>query len=153
MDELPDPGETFRAHHDELVLAIQRRLEVDRAMAEDAVSLAFLQYAAGKARREHNVGGWLFTTARREALRLLRQDFHLESLDSEHDVPIDVLDETAEAHEALHGLARLTDNQRQALGLFVGGHSYVEICELTGKTYTWVNRHIAEARAVLRRKR
>jgi DNA-directed RNA polymerase specialized sigma24 family protein len=30
------------------------------------------------------------------------------------------------------------------------GHSYKAICELTGRTYTWVDRHISEGRQALR---
>ena len=63
-------------------------------------------------------------------------------------------EELAELHEgfaeARRRLARLKPAEREALGLFALGYSYREICELTGWTYTRVNRCIAEGRARLR---
>ena len=63
-------------------------------------------------------------------------------------------EELAELHEsfaeARSRLARLKPAEREALGLFAIGYSYREICELTGWTYTRVNRCIAEGRARLR---
>jgi DNA-directed RNA polymerase specialized sigma24 family protein len=39
------------------------------------------------------------------------------------------------------------------LTLQLAGYSYKEIAERLGKTYTWVNRHLTEGRAELRRRR
>ena len=66
-------------------------------------------------------------------------------------------EELAELHEgfaeARSRLVRLKPAEREALGLFAVGYSYREICELTGWTYTRVNRCIAEGRAALRQGR
>jgi RNA polymerase sigma factor (sigma-70 family) len=47
-------------------------------------------------------------------------------------------------------LSELKPDERRALLLFALGYSYREICELTGWTYTKVNRCLAEGRAKLR---
>ena len=44
-------------------------------------------------------------------------------------------------------LAKLKPQERQALGLLALGYSYREICELTGWTFTKVNRCLAEGEA------
>jgi DNA-directed RNA polymerase specialized sigma24 family protein len=49
-------------------------------------------------------------------------------------------------------LAELKPDQQRALSLFALGHSYREITDITGWTYTKVNRSITEGRAQLRRR-
>lgn len=57
-----------------------------------------------------------------------------------------------EHHRERRGdLAALKPAERQALGLHAAGYSYNEIAELTGASYTAVNRRLAEGRARLRR--
>jgi DNA-directed RNA polymerase specialized sigma24 family protein len=56
-----------------------------------------------------------------------------------------------EAHEALHVLASLKQRQRQTLAM--AGFSYREIQALRGVTYTNVNRHVSEGRAMARKLR
>ena len=59
-----------------------------------------------------------------------------------------------EAREALRALASLRPRQRRDLALLVGGFSYREIRCLTGpRTDTNVTKHIAKARAGVRRRR
>ena len=55
--------------------------------------------------------------------------------------------ERREAVELLNGLGV---NQRVALTLRAAGFSYREIAAITGKTYTWTNRHLSEGRARVR---
>jgi RNA polymerase sigma factor (sigma-70 family) len=63
-------------------------------------------------------------------------------------------DEVAELNEEMetmrHRLASLKPDQREALGFFALGYSYHEICDITGWTYTKVNRCISEGRTGLR---
>ena len=54
----------------------------------------------------------------------------------------------AERREALAGLK---PDERKALWLLGFGLSYAEICEVTGWTYTKVNRCLAEGRSALRK--
>ena len=49
-------------------------------------------------------------------------------------------------------LAELKPAERQALALKALGYSYKEISELTGASYTAVNRRLGEGRATLRRR-
>jgi len=51
---------------------------------------------------------------------------------------------------ARRALPRLKPQERRALGLLAAGHSYREICAITGWTYSKVNRCIREGRAALR---
>jgi DNA-directed RNA polymerase specialized sigma24 family protein len=65
--------------------------------------------------------------------------------------PVDV-ELAFDAREALRSLAGLGDRRRTALTLKVAGYSYREIQELLGVTFTWINRHITEGRAELRKR-
>jgi DNA-directed RNA polymerase specialized sigma24 family protein len=69
--------------------------------------------------------------------------------------PGPTLDERAadrERHQQRVGdLAQLKPAERQTLGLKALGYSYAEIGQLTGASYTAVNRRLAEGRAALRR--
>ena len=60
------------------------------------------------------------------------------------------LADVVEARDALRLIAQLKPQQREVLLLRAEGHSYKAICELTGRTYTWVIRHISEGRYALR---
>jgi DNA-directed RNA polymerase specialized sigma24 family protein len=60
---------------------------------------------------------------------------------------VELLDTFATARKQL---AHLKPDQQKALSLFALGHSYREIANLTGWTYTKVNRCITEGRAKLR---
>lgn len=55
-----------------------------------------------------------------------------------------------DALDLLHAVGRLHPMQRYALARQAAGLSYHEIVAESGRTYTWVNRHLAEGRAALR---
>jgi Sigma-70, region 4 len=57
-----------------------------------------------------------------------------------------------EARELLRALAGLRWHQRTVVTLQLAGYSYKEIAQRLGRTYTWVNRHLTEGRAELRRR-
>ncbi len=70
----------------------------------------------------------------------------------EHVLPAripDTADRIEERHEARVAMASLKPDQRKAIVLFALGHSYQEICELTGWTYTKLNRCLSEGRSAL----
>jgi RNA polymerase sigma factor (sigma-70 family) len=68
--------------------------------------------------------------------------------------PPDELAEVAESVERVREqFAQLKPQERTALGLLALGYTYREICDITGWTYTKVNRCIAEGRAALRQLR
>jgi RNA polymerase sigma factor (sigma-70 family) len=60
---------------------------------------------------------------------------------------------SANVSEARHKLSQLKRDERRALSLLAIGYSYREICDVTGWTYTKVNRCISEGRASLRGKK
>jgi RNA polymerase sigma factor (sigma-70 family) len=149
-----DEAELFATHHATLVDRVTRHLRGHRDVAEEAAGLAWVQLLRCQPDRGPRLFGWLFVVAKHEAYRLLRQ--HARELADDH--PDSRIDHTGSwepfqrlaRSEQLALIARLSARQRLALGLYVRGYSYREICGLTGKSYTWVNRHITEARAALR---
>jgi RNA polymerase sigma factor (sigma-70 family) len=134
--------------------------------AQDALQRACLLFL------EHYDGRWeplpwLYTTIKREAWALRRRVYRRRELSL--DAPLcengqapgetiasdarsseERVGSTEQLEERRRALAALKPDQRRALFLFGMGHSYAEICELTGWTYTKVNRSIAEGRAALR---
>lgn len=59
----------------------------------------------------------------------------------------------SDVNEARVALAALKPAERRAIGLIAAGYSYLEVGEITGWTYTKVNRCATEGRATLRRGR
>jgi DNA-directed RNA polymerase specialized sigma24 family protein len=147
----PDDEEVlFRLHHERLVRLVQCRLGIPRELAEDACSSAWVQLLRKQPRRDQIVG-WLYTVAKHEAFVLMRRRRREPPCpELAWVVTIAELDEIVAAREALRLIAQLKPQQRQVLSLLAEGHSYKGICELTGHTYTWVNRHISEGRRALR---
>jgi RNA polymerase sigma factor (sigma-70 family) len=64
--------------------------------------------------------------------------------------PADVAARLDERDRLADAMPRLKPDERRALSLLALGHSYAEIGELTGWTYTKVNRCLSEGRAALR---
>lgn len=104
---------------------------------------------------EATVGGWLHTVVRHEALAVResrQRQLGANALDADAHVAehLPGPHERVEAFERLtstaEALARLKPQEARALGLQAQGHSYREICRITGWSYTKVNRSIAEGR-------
>lgn len=104
---------------------------------------------------EATVGGWLHTVVRHEALAVResrQRQLGTDALDADDHVAehLPGPHERVEAFERLtsaaEALARLKPQEVRALGLQAQGHSYREICRITGWSYTKVNRNIAEGR-------
>lgn len=151
-----DEGELYRRHHHALYRITRGRItNCPDELIEDACAIAWLQLCRAQPGRE-NVMGWLVTVARHAAFHLLKDAAATEELEHAERVVGGSVDDDAElAREAralLERLAELKPAQRRALALKAAGFKYTEIQELCGgKTYTWVNRHITEGRAALRR--
>jgi DNA-directed RNA polymerase specialized sigma24 family protein len=109
--------------------------------------------------RRETVLAWLRVVAIHEAYRLCatQRNAHLEDLDHSEGwdalIPARVtIDDTIEARRALRLLAELPERQREDFSLLVAGFTYAEIRDMTGgRTYTNVNKHLAKARARIRR--
>ena len=149
-----DEADLFASHHTRLVKRVARHLRGQRDVAEEAAALAWVQLLRCQPDRGPRLFGWLFVVAKHEAYRLLRQQ-GLELPDHSPDTRIDHTDsgdpfEHLARAQQLALIAQLPARQRLALGLYVRGYSYREISAATGKTYSWVNRHITEGRAAVR---
>jgi RNA polymerase sigma factor (sigma-70 family) len=144
----------FREHDQYLKRVLRRRFDasVPTAVIEDACASAWaIAWAHRERVRDENPVAWLVTVAWREALAQLRKRRPETSTESLEAFTGDGDPEAAfEARERLELMRRLGPNQRLAVGLRAGGFSYDEIAELTGKTYTWTNRHVSEGRVRLR---
>jgi RNA polymerase sigma factor (sigma-70 family) len=148
--------------HGAQILATARRYAATPEDAEDAYQRG-LEILLTKAptTREEELVPWLKTVVKHEAFALRRQrerhspvtdDGHL----SDRPTPPAITHDQAERLETLsqgaEALARLKPHEIRALVLKAEGYSYREICELTGWSYTKVNRLLTEGRrAFLRR--
>jgi DNA-directed RNA polymerase specialized sigma24 family protein len=144
--------ELFLRHHGRLVRQLERRLRISRELAEDACGLAWLQLIRVRPGGGEGIVGWLYTVAKHEAFTLLaRRGREM----PRGDLPVVSrtldIEEVLDARSALSLISQLKPQQRLVLLLQAEGHSYRSICQLTGHTYTWVNRHISEGRRALRR--
>ena len=152
---MPDIEALFREQDAHLRRTLRRRFNcaVPDVLIEDACASA---WAIAWARRdripEENPVGWLVVVARHELLSLLRKR-HAETLaepPASTGAPVADPELAFEIGERFRLLGRLGDHQRVVLTLRAAGFSYTEIMELTGRTYTWTNRHVSEGRARLR---
>jgi RNA polymerase sigma factor (sigma-70 family) len=151
-----DERELFERHDKCLVRMVQGTTGAPRQLAEDACAFAWLQLLRRQPERG-SVVGWLFVVALNETRRLLRAPVHAE-LDHESDGrapscgarPTE-LDVTVEAHEALEEIAALSEQQVRIFSLHLAGLTYDEISEATGYSARQVDRHVARARARLRK--
>jgi RNA polymerase sigma factor (sigma-70 family) len=166
--EQGDEAALFLEHQRFLLRVTARRFGGSQELAEDGCAFAWLQLLRRQPDREAVIG-WLRVVARNEGLRLLRisrreplledrpaqrRDFASgEPLSWQELLPAREDTELAvEARELLRALAGLRWHQRTVLTLQLAGYSYKEIAQRLGKTYTWVNRHLTEGRAELRRR-
>ncbi len=159
-----DEEELFRELQPMLLRRTAHRVFAPHAVIEEACSLAWLQFLRSQPRPEEPAA-WLTVVARQEGWRLARQET-ASTVRSRSGLPprtgADLAEQVAdprdielalETKKALHLLAGLKASQRTVISLRVAGYSYQEIEAITGKTYTWVNRHASEGRALLRSRR
>ena len=143
------------AHADSL-LRVARRYSMCADDAHDAYQrgLEILMRHAARLDPER-AAGWLHTVVKHEALAINRSrrrivgsaEVDLDALESRTSASPEervlASDRVARSAEALHGLK---PQEVRALWLKALGHSYEQICEVTGWTYTKVNRCLAEGR-------
>jgi RNA polymerase sigma factor (sigma-70 family) len=166
--ERSDESALFLEHQRFLLRVTARRFGGSQDLAEDACAFAWLQLLRYQPDREAVVG-WLRVVARNEGYRLLRisrrepflEDRPHQRSDPASGEPLDWqellpapgdTELAVEARELLRCLAGLRWHQRTVLTLQLAGYSYKEIAQRLGRTYTWVNRHLTEGRAELRRR-
>jgi RNA polymerase sigma factor (sigma-70 family) len=159
--QLVDPERIAREHHAEL-LAVARRHSAAADDAHDAVQrgLEILLRCQHRVQPETAVP-WVTVVVKHEALALTRAHARTRAWSSQVDAEFDA--DPAAPHgddlcaridlrdRARRDLPQLKPHERRALGLLAAGHSYREICAITGWTYTKVNRCVTEGRRALRR--
>ena len=147
--------ELIGAHADSL-LRLARRHSMCADDAQDAYQRG-LEILMRHARRldAERAPGWIHTVVKHEALALNRSRRRILAGD---DVDLDAVDaRTVPSPEeqvlgfervarSAEALQRLKPQEVRALWLKALGHSYAQICEETGWTYTKVNRCLAEGR-------
>lgn len=154
----------YAAHRSRLLAIARRNCAVEEA--EEALQDAFILFI-----ERFDPGGaapplaWLTLTLKRRCWELGRRrqrtwtlcgEHHPEGcpdpgrLADAHRHPDELLDLTEEVASVRSQLATLKRDERRAISLLALGHSYREIGELTGWSYTKVNRCLAEGRAALR---
>ena len=155
----------YDAHRGRLLAIAHRNCE-DAEQAEEALQDAFVLFID---RFDPTSGApplaWLTLTLKRRSwalYRLRRRDWQQRSKrdgdycsdaelpggPSQH--PDDLLDLAEEVVVIRSQMAELKRDERRAISLIALGYSYSEIGQITGFTYTKVNRCLAEGRAALR---
>lgn len=151
-----DVGRTVEANQESL-FAVARHFSLCEEDAKDALQCSIEIYLRNAARldRERSLR-WLKTVIKHEALAIrndrLRQlpvacpDLDQGALPTVEDKAI----ELEHVRTSLAALAQLKAHERKALLLKAEGYSYLQIGEITGWSYTKVNRCITEGRRRLR---
>ncbi|HYJ00499.1 MAG TPA: sigma-70 family RNA polymerase sigma factor [Thermoleophilaceae bacterium] len=137
------------------MLATARRYSSTDEDAEDAyqraTEIALVHRPSGE---RDDLLRWLRTTAKHEALAIRRHRSRVIAVGAPESVPeashaADPHQRAERLEQLRHGaeaLRRLKPQEVRALQLRAEGYSYKEICEITGWTYTKVNRCLAEGR-------
>jgi RNA polymerase sigma factor (sigma-70 family) len=157
--EVDEAALELLARHGAHILATARRYAATPEDAEDAYQRG-LEILLTKAptTSEDDLVPWLKTVVKHEAFALRRQrDRHSPVTDDgevgERGTPAAATHDQAERYEHLsqgaEALRQLKPQEIRALLLKAEGYSYAEICELTGWTYTKVNRCLTEGRRAL----
>jgi RNA polymerase sigma factor (sigma-70 family) len=148
----------------ERIVTLQVRVGGERTVIEDACQAAWgqlVRHADRVSLDPEQALAWLITTARREALRLLRERSRDCSLDFDEDAcgkPAEAapgaggsVAELVEQRERLRVLGALPPRQRRLLLLQAAGYSYEEIAQRTGESRRTVERQLLRARRGARR--
>lgn len=145
--------------HGSQILATARRYAATPEDAEDAYQRAFeILLTKAPTTSEAELVPWLKTVVKHEAFALRRQrERHSPVTDDgelgDRGTPAAATHDRAERMERLHqgaeALSRLKPQEMRALLLKAEGYSYAEIGEITGWSYTKVNRSLTEGRQAL----
>ena len=135
------------------ILATARRYATTPEDAEDAYQRALeILLTKAPSTREDDLVPWLKTVVKHEAFALRKQR-EKHGVPSEHDELTPAHTDTHEHVERLdrlqrgaEALRRLKPAEMRCMLLLAEGHSYAEICAITGFSYTKVNRCLAEGR-------
>jgi RNA polymerase sigma factor (sigma-70 family) len=154
--EIDEAALGLARRHGAQILATARRYAATPEDAEDAYQRG-LEILLTKAptTREEELVPWLKTVVKHEAFALRRQrerhspitdDGHLSDRPTPPAITHDQAERLEKLSQGAEALARLKPHEIRALLLKAEGYSYREICELTGWSYTKVNRLLTEGR-------
>jgi RNA polymerase sigma factor (sigma-70 family) len=157
--EIDEAALALLARHGAQILATARRYAATPEDAEDAYQRG-LEILLTKAptTSEDDLVPWLKTVVKHEAFALRRhRERHAPVTDDgelgERGTPAAATHDQAERYENLRqgaeALGQLKPQEIRALLLRAEGYSYAEICEITGWSYTKVNRCLTEGRQSL----
>jgi RNA polymerase sigma factor (sigma-70 family) len=157
--EIDETALELLARHGAQILATARRYAATPEDAEDAYQRG-LEILLTKAptTSESDLVPWLKTVVKHEAFALRRhRERHAPVTDDgdlgDRGTPAAATHDQAERYEHLRqgaeALRQLKPQEIRALLLRAEGYSYAEICEITGWTYTKVNRCLTEGRRSL----
>jgi RNA polymerase sigma factor (sigma-70 family) len=157
--EIDEAALALLARHGAQILATARRYAATPEDAEDAYQRG-LEILLTKAptTSEDDLVPWLKTVVKHEAFALRRhRERHAPVTDDgelgERGSPAAATHDQAERYEDLRqgaeALGQLKPQEIRALLLRAEGYSYAEICEITGWSYTKVNRCLTEGRQAL----
>ena len=150
-----DEAELYRELQPRLLALLGWTVSTREQTLEDACSFAWVQLIRYQPDRGSGVLGWLYVTARREALRLIAIEARTPVLEPAGDHHLIAFRTPAEegsrerAREALEALGALPERQRRLLALKAGGFSYSEIAALEGISWRTVDRQLRRARTQL----
>lgn len=153
----------YREHNDRTLAILRRRFHTGRCRdrVEDGLASAWLILARkpdGYIDGGGNVGGWLYVVASREVLRAPAGPETVPLLADEY-VGLAVSDDVHAIvvnRDRVHELVNFTRDERvsaprrRAVAARMLGLSYAELGEMTGTTYTHVNRSTAEGMKLAR---
>jgi RNA polymerase sigma factor (sigma-70 family) len=157
--EIDEAALALLARHGAQILSTARRYAATPEDAEDAYQRG-LEILLTKAptTSEDDLVPWLKTVVKHEAFALRRhRERHAPVTDDgelgERGTPAAATHDQAERYEDLRqgaeALRQLKPQEIRALLLRAEGYSYAEICEITGWSYTKVNRCLTEGRQAL----
>jgi RNA polymerase sigma factor (sigma-70 family) len=135
------------------ILSTARRYASTPEDAEDAYQRGLeILLTKAPSTREDDLVPWLKTVVKHEAFALRKQR-ERHGVPSERDelapAPADTHEQVERLDKLQRGaeaLRRLKPQEMRCMLLLAEGHSYAEICQITGFTYTKVNRCLAEGR-------
>ena len=148
--------ELYRGYRRRLARFLSRFTQCQQNV-EEIINDTFLVVwrSASDFRRASQVSSWIFGIAYRTALKSIRSQKKHFAARSIGECDLQTVDPMAEAEVqdwVMHGLSRLSGEQRVAVELFCHlGHSLVEVAEITGAPIGTVKARTFHARQKLRR--